>query len=470
MPKVKENCGLFATFGPPDAAVRTYAGLYSLQHRGQESAGIVASDGTRLHQERGMGLIADVFSEDTLARLPGNAAIGHVRYSTTGSSNITNAQPFMVEYREGQIAAAHNGNIVNAVQLRRTYEAQGSIFQTTMDTEVLIHMLAQPHQFCGNHWLSGPLNSLRGAFSLLLIRPHEIIAVRDPQGFRPLWLGEIKEGKGYVVASETCAFDLSAVNARPIRELRCGEVLSITDQGLSSKIYAPDDMIFAKHCIFEHVYFARPDSNVFGDNVHLLRERFGAALAREHPADADIVIAVPDSGNSAALGYSKESGIALERGFIRNHYVGRTFIEPSRKGRLKGVDIKLNVVRDVVAGKRVVVVDDSIIRGTTSRSRVRVLKEAGAREVHVRVSCPPTRFPCFYGIDFPTTTELLAAEHSLDKIADFLHADSIGYLSLDAMLACASNPPDHYCTACWSGEYPVKVDGDVGKFALERKC
>ncbi|MFH0964925.1 MAG: amidophosphoribosyltransferase [Planctomycetota bacterium] len=465
MPEIKEHCGLFATFGPPDATVRTYFGLWALQHRGQESAGIVASDGKVLRRHVGMGLVAEVFGEDSLARLKGNAAIGHVRYSTTGSSNIANAQPFMVEYRAGQIAAAHNGNIVNAAALHDECEATGSIFQTTMDTEVLIHLIARGSK---GHWLGACLNRLRGAYSLLLIRPHEVIAVRDPQGVRPLWLGELRDGKGYVVASETCAFDLPAVDARPLREIACGEMVSLTDSGVRSEIFAPRDAIFPKHCVFEHVYFARPDSNLFGDNVHLVRERLGEALAREHPRDADIVVAVPDSGNSASMGYANASSIPLERGFIRNHYVGRTFIQPSQQARFRNVQVKLNVVRDVVRDKRVVVVDDSIIRGTTCRSRVRTLKDAGAREVHMRISCPPTRYACFYGIDFPTRTELLAARHSTEEIRTFIEADTLGYLSLDGMLSCLSQPPDHYCTACWTGEYPIEVDAGTDKFVLER--
>ena len=463
---IKEHCGLFATFGPPDAALRTYFGLYGVQHRGQESAGIVTSDGTRLHQHRGMGLVADVFDERSIERLKGTAAIGHVRYSTTGSSTIENAQPFMVRCKLGEIAAAHNGNLVNAVALREEYEGLGSIFQTTTDTEILIHMIAREGGGEGD-WLGGCLRRLRGAYSFLLIRPHEVIAVRDGQGFRPLWLGKIRGGKGHVISSETCSFDLPAVDAEPVREIGCGEMVTISAEGVTSRTFLPEERIFPKYCIFEEVYFARPDSNIFGDNVHLIRERFGAALAREHPVEADIVVPVPDSGNSAAMGYSKESGIPLERGFIRNHYVGRTFIQPVARERLTGVQVKLNVVKDVVRGKRVVVVDDSIIRGTTSRSRIQVLVDAGAKEVHMRISCPPTRHPCFYGIDFPTRTELLAAKHRVEEIRAFLRADSLGYLSVEGMLSCASNPPESYCTACWTGTYPVEVDETTGKHALE---
>ena len=426
MNRPREHCGVFGVFGPDDAVLRTFYGLWSLQHRGQESAGIVSSDGETVLQHRGMGLVSRVFTPEVLRKLTNRTAIGHVRYSTTGSSTILNAQPF-----------------------------------------VLVHMLANPaHIAKPEGALVHSLNRLQGAYSLLLLRPGEMIAARDPHGVRPLWLGKVPGG--YAVSSESCPFLVPRVGAEPIREIEPGELVTVTDEGVRSEIFAPSEEIQPKYCIFEHVYFARPDSTIFGDNVHEVRKRMGARLAEEHPVEADVVTPVPDSGNSAALGFSQQSGIPLDFGFIRNHYVGRTFIQPDQDQRSMGVEIKLNVLREVVRSKRVVVVDDSIIRGTTSRGRIRTLRDAGAREVHLRLSCPPTRHPCFYGIDFPTSTELLASGRTGQEIRDFLEVDSVEYLSLDGMLSCVSNPPDHYCSACFTGEYPLPVPDGLGKFVFER--
>jgi len=461
--KVKGRCGLFGCWGPGDAVQKVFYGLYSLQHRGQESAGIASTDGKEIKEFRGMGLVADVFKGDILKRLENRAAIGHLRYSTTGSSSIINAQPFVANFSRGKIAIAHNGNLVNATALRKEYEAYGSIFQTTMDTEVIVHIMAKPENAKWPDGLLKTLRQLRGAFSLLMLTPEQMIGVRDAHGWRPLLVGEIDGG--WSLASESCAFDL--VGARLVREVEPGEVLMIGEKGIESLRFTEE--VTPKYCTFEHVYFARPDSNIFGDNNHSFRVRLGKILAREHPADADIVVPVPDSGVSAALGYSLESGIPLDYGFIRNHYIGRTFIEPSQALRDLGVDVKLNVVADVVRGKRIVVVDDSLIRGTTSRKRIRTLRAAGAREVHMRISCPPTKYPCFFGIDFPGPNELIANRcGSIEEIREVLGLDSLGYLSLEGLLSVVKKPKDHYCHACWSGEYPIEVPRSLDKLAMER--
>ena len=460
--ELKDKCGVFGVFGHKEASYLTYLGLYALQHRGEESAGIVVSDGKKMSSHRAMGHVQEVFDADVLEKLQGDRAIGHVRYSTTGSSNLKNAQPILVDYSRGEIALAHNGNIVNADILRSELEAYGSIFQTTTDSEIIIHLMAKPSLRNIQEGVVDALARVRGAYCLVFLTHNMLIAARDPQGFRPLWLGRL--GNTYLVSSETCAFDI--MEAEAVREIEPGEVLFISSQGLrSEKIPAKDSPL--AHCVFEHVYFSRPDSKIFGENVHLVRERFGRQLAKEQPAKADIVIPVPDSGNSAALGFSQESGIPLEAGIIRNHYVGRTFIQPSQGIRDFKVRVKFNLIKEILSGKRVVVVDDSIVRGTTSKMRVKSLRQAGAKEVHLRISCPPHRFPCAYGIDFPTREELIANKYSTEAIRKYLECDSVGYLSLEGMLGCVKYPKENYCTACWSGKYPVPVEG-FDKFHTEK--
>lgn len=464
MSALKDKCGVFGVFGHKDAPYLTYLGLYALQHRGEESSGIIVSDGKTMNSHRGMGHVQDVFDPARLESLKGDRGIGHVRYSTTGSSNIKNAQPILVDYSRGEIAIAHNGNIVNAEILRSELEAYGSIFQTTTDSEIIIHLMAKPSLRNIEEGVVDALARVQGAYSLVFLTHNYLVAARDPQGFRPLWLGKI--GDAYVVASETCAFDI--MEAQAVREIEPGEVLFISSKGLKS-VKMESDIKRHAHCIFEHVYFSRPDSKIFGESVHLVRERFGRQLAIEQPAPgADIVIPVPDSGNSAALGFSQESGVPLEAGIIRNHYVGRTFIQPSQGMRDFKVRVKFNLVKEVLKGRSVVVVDDSIVRGTTSKMRVKSLRQAGAREVHLRISCPPHRFPCAYGIDFPTREELIANRYSAEEIRKYLECDSVGYLSLEGMLKCVSYAKENYCTACWSGEYPVPFQG-VDKYHAE-KC
>ena len=463
--KLKDKCGVFGVFGHPDAAYLTYLGLYALQHRGEESAGIVVTDGKKMFTHKGMGHVQDVFDSVALERLKsGDRAIGHVRYSTTGSSNIKNAQPIVVDYSRGEIALGHNGNLVNADILRSELEAYGSIFQTTTDSEIIVHLMAKPSLRNVDEGIVDALGRVRGAYSLVFLTNDMMVAARDPQGFRPLWLGKI--GNAYVIASETCAFDI--MDAQAVREIEPGEVLFITEKGLKSEKIAAMNTQPA-HCIFEHVYFARPDSKIFGDSVHAVREKLGRQLAIEQPAKADIVIPVPDSGNSAALGFSQQSGIPLEVGIIRNHYVGRTFIQPSQGMRDFKVRLKFNLIKEVLRGKRVVVVDDSIVRGTTSKMRVKSLRQAGAKEVHLRISCPPHTNPCAYGIDFPTREELIANKYTTEELRKYLECDSVGYLSLEGMLKCVSSPKDNYCTACWSGKYPVPFEGVFDKHHAE-KC
>jgi len=449
----KECCGLFGCFGCPDAAEKVYYGLYALQHRGEESAGIASTDGENLTGYRGMGLVGDVFNESLLQALHNPAAIGHLRYSTMGSSSIVNAQPMIFTYSAGKVAIAHNGQLTNAGSLRDKFEANGAIFQTTSDTEVIVHLMASPEYAKEPDGILHALQDVRGAFSLLLLTSEEMIGLRDPHGFRPLCLGEID--CGIVLASETCALD--HLGGRYIRDIEPGEAVFINKDGVRSVRYCGEGSITPKFCIFELIYFSRPDSRVYGQNVHLFREALGRKLAEEQPAEADIVVSVPEGGNSAAMGFSKQSGIPLERGFIRNHYIGRTFIQPAQTIRVRQVELKLNPVREVVAGKRVIVIDDSIVRGTTSRSRVKLLRQAGAEKVHVRITCPPHRFPCFYGIDFQIKKELIAAQHSVEEIAAFLDADSLGYLSVPGMLSCGASPDEHYCAACFTGGYPVPV-------------
>jgi amidophosphoribosyltransferase len=469
----KEYCGLFGIFGDSDAAQKTYFGLHSLQHRGQESAGIASSDGSNLQCYTGMGTVRRVFrrGREVFDKLPGRAAIGHVRYSTSGASRPVNSQPLLAEYSQGQVAVAHNGNLINAARLRDEYEAYGSIFKCTADTEIITHLLAKPTHVSNPDPLAHVLNHLQGAYCLLFLFADRIEAARDPFGIRPLCIGQIPAERSgqrgvYVVASETCGLD--AVGAKFIREVEPGEIVRLDERGVSSRFFVTPGTVTPAHCIFEHVYFAKQNSTIFGENVHHFRKKLGGRLACEHPVDADVVVPVPDSGTSAAIGYAEQSGIPFDMGLVKSHYVGRTFISPDQKLRELEVKLKLAVVKEVIAGRRVVVVDDSIVRGTTTRGKIRTLRMAGAKEIHMRVSCPPIRFPCFYGIDFPTKGELLANNRNLEQIAEFLEVDSVGYISLEGMLSCAALPEDHYCTACWSGKYRIPVDVAVNKFTMER--
>lgn len=444
-------CGIFGIEGHSDASNLTYLGLYALQHRGQESGGIVSWDGARLHAERGMGQVRELFSEAVLKRLPGRRAIGHTRYSTSGASVIANAQPVVVKTSMGPLAIVHNGNLVNAVEIRERLEQEGAIFQTTSDSEVILHLMARRPRRDVVESLMEALVEVRGAYSLLLVAESCLVAVRDPHGFRPLLEGRLAGAPCF--SSESCAFDL--LGAEFQRELEPGEV-GVARRGGLERYRLPCAPEPAR-CIFEHVYFARPDSVVFGESVGRARLRMGAQLAREAPAAAEIVVPVPDSGLFAALGYSRESGLPFELGMIRNHYVGRTFIQPSQEIRNFGVRVKLNAVRAILEGKRVVLVDDSIIRGTTSKKIVQMVREAGALEVHVRISSPPTAWPCHYGIDTPNREELIASRHSVNEIAQFIGADSLAYLTLPGLLSCVTGQGGTYCTACWSGDYRVSV-------------
>jgi amidophosphoribosyltransferase len=455
------ECGICGVFGHQDAAKLVYFGLYALQHRGQESAGIVVGDGKKMLIHKDMGLVADVFNERTLQRLSGHLATGHVRYSTTGESNIINTQPFMATHKGLQLSVAHNGNLVNSIAIRQQLEEQGSIFQTTMDSEIVIHLLARNMDKGLHEAIKRTFACIQGAYSLLLMTPDTMIAVRDPNGFRPLCLGMLENG-AYVVASETCALDL--IEAEYVRDIAPGEALIITEQGITSlSPWAPAQTSF---CIFEHVYFARPDSDVFGFNVYAARKRMGEILAREANIDADFVMPFPDSGNYAAIGYSAASGIPLEMGMIRNHYVGRTFIQPTQSMRDFSVRVKLNPVRALLRGKRVIIVEDSIIRGTTGRSRVQALRRAGAAEIHMVVSCPPTRHACYYGIDFPSSSQLIAADNTVEAVRDYLGLDSLTYLSVEGLVAATGLSRDHFCLACFTGEYPIEPDKNFTKEAL----
>ena len=449
--KFHDECGVFGIYGQPEAANLTYLGCHALQHRGQESAGIAASDGTALRVHKSMGHVADIFDQEAIARLPGHAAIGHTRYSTAGQSVLTNAQPFLCRTSIGQLAVAHNGNLVNAEELRRELEAEGALFQSTSDTEVFVHLIARDRSPTMIERIQRALERVRGAYSLLLLTEDSVIAVRDPLGFRPLVLGKLRGS--YVFASETCALDL--IEAEYLREVLPGELMVADANGIRTIQKSSPGR--SGNCIFELVYFARPDSTVFGRSVYKTRKDLGRELAREAPVEADVVVPVPDSGVPAALGYSEESGIPYDFGLIRSHYVGRTFIEPSQSIRHFGVKLKLNPVRHVVKGKRVVVVDDSIVRGTTSRKIVKMLRDAGAREIHLRISAPPTRWPCYYGIDTPVRSELIAASHSIDEITKYVTADSLGYLSSEGMMRAAKAEPRSFCDACFSGEYLVQL-------------
>ena len=460
--KFREECGVVAIHAHPEAEKLAYLGLHALQHRGQESAGIVTSDGLSLHAHRAMGLVADIFKEEELNKLHGTLAIGHTRYSTAGDSSLLNAQPIMVQSNKGVMALAHNGNLVNAQEIRSRLEGQGSIFQTNSDTEIIVHLIALSREHTLPEAIADALRRVEGAFSLVMISSDRIFAARDPRGFRPLAMGKIPAVSGekrdtVVFASETCAFDL--IGATFERDVKPGELVIVGPAGVTSRFYSPAAP--QSSCIFEHVYFSRPDSIVFGRAVQESREGLGRQLAREAPAEADIVVPVPDSGVTASIGYASESGLPLRFGLIRNHYVGRTFIEPRQTVRDFGVKLKLNPVRSLLEGKRVVLLDDSIVRGTTSRKIVRMIRGAGATEVHMRISCPPTISPCFYGVDTPSKKELIAANKTVDEIRDFIGADSLAYLSLEGLKqACGDGEKTTYCTACYTGRYPTHW-GDV---------
>jgi amidophosphoribosyltransferase len=461
----KEKCGIFGVWGTPQASQIVYQGLFAQQHRGQESAGIVASDGTQLRGHTGMGLVSQVFNSRMLREeLAGIASIGHVRYSTTGSSKLCNAQPLLREFRLGPVAVAHNGNLINAALLRRDYEAHGHIFQSTTDTEIIVHLLAKPTHAERADPLSHVLKHLQGAFSLLFLFPDRIEAVRDPWGVRPLVLGKTSQGQ-WCVASETCAFD--AIDATLVRQIEPGEIVRIDDRGVSSRRFDSPARQMA-HCVFEHVYFANPASRIFGDTVHIVRQKLGQRLAIEAPVEADYVMPMPDSGRSAAVGFARQSGIPFDEGIVPNRFVGRTFILPDQVERDRAVAQKLNIIGDVVSGKRIVIVEDSVVRGTTTRSKMRAIRRAGTKEIHLRVSCPPIRHPCFYGIDFPTAEELIAHNRTVREIQEFLEVDSLAYLSLEGMLGCLRHTSDQYCTACWSGNYKIPVDNPQSKFSFER--
>ena len=464
---MKESCGLFGIFGDAEAVQKVFFGLHSLQHRGQESAGIASSDGEFINCYTGMGTVRRVFrnSSQILAKLSNPIAIGHVRYSTTGASKIVNSQPLLSEYSRGQVAVAHNGNLINALLLRDEYEAYGSIFKSTSDNEVITHLLAKPTHVSNPDPLAHVLNHLQGAYSLLFLFADRIEATRDPYGIRPLCIGQT-EGGCYVIASETCAFD--AIGAKFVREVEPGEIVRLDKDGLNSRFFVKPGTVTPAHCIFEHIYFAKQNSYIFGENVHEFRKKLGRQMAIEHPADADVVMPVPDSGTSAAIGYAEQSDIPFDMGMVRSHYIGRTFISPGQRLRELEVKLKLQVVKEVVDGKSVVLVDDSIVRGTTTRGKIRAIRKAGAKQIHMRVSCPPLRFPCFYGVDFPTKEELLANNRNLLQIKEFLEVDSVDYMSLEGLLQCATLPADHYCIACWNGKYRIPVDVALNKFTTER--
>ena len=465
--KLHEECGVFAVYGHPEAANVTYLGLYALQHRGQESAGIASSDGHGIHCYKGMEHVADLFTPEVLGGLPGELAIGHTRYSTAGDTVLLNAQPFSVACNKGRIAVAHNGNITNAAELRRDLEREGSIFQASSDTEVILHLVARSRERTLAGALREALLQLEGAFSLVFLAGDRIIVARDPHGFRPLAFGQMElpgHRTGYVFASETCAFDL--IGAVYLGDVEPGEMVIAGADGVTRERYAP--VRDHAHCVFEHVYFARPDSLVFGRPVAQSREMLGRLLAREKPADADVVVPVPDSGVAAAIGYASESGLPYRQALIRNHYVGRTFIEPSQAIRDFGVKLKLNPVRHLLEGKRVILVDDSIVRGTTSRKIVRMVRGAGAREVHLRISCPPTVSPCFYGVDTPDKSELIAANQSVEEIRRFVEADSLGYLSLGGLRQAVADDRQDYCYACYTGNYPTELV-NIGELLKDRR-
>ena len=454
--KLHEECGVFAIYGHPEAANLAYLGLHALQHRGQESAGISTGDGRDIHTFKAMGHVADIFTPSVLSELPGEMAIGHTRYSTSGDSAMMNAQPFCVACNKGRIAVAHNGNLTNAAELRAELEAEGSIFQASSDTEVILHLVARSRERTLPEALREALLQIEGAFSLVFLAQNCVIVARDPHGFRPLAMGQLELSGGrhaYVFASETCAFDL--IDAVYIGDVEPGEMIIAGPKGLIRERFAPKKQ--RSQCVFEHVYFSRPDSIIFGRSVQESRELMGRLLAREHHVDADLVVPVPDSGVAAALGYSSESGIPFRHGLMRNHYVGRTFIEPSQAIRDFGVKLKLNPVRHLLQGKRVILVDDSLVRGTTSRKLVRMVRQAGAPEVHLRISCPPTVSPCYYGVDTPSKQELIAASQTVEEIRRFVEADTLGYLSLENLSRAVKDDKSHYCYACYTGDYPTRL-------------
>ena len=454
--KFHDECGVVGVYGHPDAANLVYLGLYALQHRGQESAGIAACSNGKMHLEVGMGLVADVFSDARLKKLPGNIAVGHNRYSTTGVSKVKNAQPCLIEYSGGTMAMGHNGNLVNASEIRKELGAAGAIFQSTNDSEVIVHLMAQSRRNSFVDRAVAALSQVKGAYSIVLMSENELVAARDPQGFRPLCLGKLDGA--YIVASESCVMDL--VEAEFIREIEPGELILINQFGVKS--FHPFQKASTKQCVFEHIYFSRPDSYLFGHSVYSTRKLMGKALARERPVEADVVVPVPDSGVISAMGYSEEAKIPFQMGLIRNHYVGRTFIEPQSQIRNFGVKVKLNAVKPVIEGKRVIIIDDSIVRGTTSKKIVRMLREVGAREVHVRISSPPTTHSCFYGINTPTKGELIASNMDIDQTCKYLGADSLHYISLEKMLEIFGEQKDDFCAACFDGRYPVDVTGSDG--------
>jgi len=456
MPKLKEECGVFGIFNNLEASNLTYLGLHALQHRGQESAGIVTSDGVNLHKHKDMGLVSDIFDEGILSGLPGQHAIGHVRYSTTGSSQTKNMQPIVVNYFRGALAIAHNGNLTNAKTLRDELEGEGAIFQSTTDTEVIVHLIAKSKEEKLVRRIIEALTRCKGAYSLMFLTPESVIAVRDPYGFRPLVMGKL--GDSVVFASETCAFDL--IEAEYVREVEPGELILVDKNGIQS--FKPFAETRHAYCVFEYIYFARPDSFLTGRNVYQVRKELGKQLAKEHPADADIVVAVPDSGVPSAMGFAEETGLPLEMGLLRSHYVGRTFIQPQQSIRNFGVKLKLNAIKEVLEGKRVVIIDDSIVRGTTSRKIVKMIRAAGAKEVHMRISSPPTKFSCYYGIDTPLKEELIANSLDVDEIRKYITSDSLGYLSLEGVMKAVEdtkeiNGAETFCNACFTGKYPVEL-------------
>ncbi len=465
--KLHEECGVVGVYGHPEAANLVYLGLYALQHRGQESAGIVASTHSKMRLEVGMGLVADVFDPIRILKLPGPLAIGHNRYSTAGKSELVNAQPCMINYSAGSLALAHNGNLVNAHAIRKGLGSKGAIFQSTNDSEIIVHLMAQSKAETFVDQAAEALRQVSGAYSLVLMTKTELVAARDPHGFRPLCLGKLDGA--YIVASETCVMDL--IEAEFIREVEPGELILINDQGIQS--FFPFKKVETKHCVFEHIYFARPDSFIFGEHVYTARKNMGRAMAQESPADVDLIVPVPDSGVVSAMGFAEESGIPFEMGLIRNHYVGRTFIEPQSQIRHFGVKLKLNPVKEIIAGKRIAIIDDSIVRGTTARKIVKMLRDAGAKEVHLRISAPPILHSCFYGIDTPTKEELIAHTHDLEETRQYLAADSLAYLSLEKMMEVLENGKKKFCSACFDGNYPIPITdkktdtSQMGLFANE---
>ncbi len=461
--EIKDKCGVFGVWGASDSAARAYTAIYALQHRGQESAGIATSNGKTLYSHVGMGLVSAVFNERTLIELGGNAAIAHNRYSTTGSSLTTNAQPLLQQFSGGQVAIAHNGNLINASLLRKGFERLGHIFHTTTDSEVIFHLLAAPNHAAKADPLFHALQHLQGAYSLVLLYPDRIEAVRDPWGFRPLVLGQTHDGY-YCVASESVALD--AIGAKTIGEIEPGEIVTLSDSGYSTRRFSKH--VDPAYCLFEHVYFANPSSKIFGETVQIVREKLGEQLAKEYKINADCVIPMPDSGRSAALGYARGSGIEFREGIVPNRYVGRTFIKPTQEQRNAAVQLKLNVVGDVVRDKRIIVVDDSIVRGTTTKGKMAQLRRAGVKEIHFLVSCPPLRHPCYFGVDFPNKSELIGSNRTVEEIRQYLEVDGLHYLSIEGLLSCVSLPEEHYCTACWSGDYRLDVRRPINKLDLEK--